>query len=700
MTDNNERILDGAELLRLAEEKIRRYESRLSSLENILQFRAQSVQELLDTALDEVIKITESKIGYIYFYHEGSKQFVLNSRSKDFMQQCAVADPQRCYELAKTGVWGEVVRQRKPLILNDFQADHPFKKGYPAGHVSLTRFLTVPVFKDDQIVAVVGVGNKASNYDEVDVLQLTMLMKAVWNFVDIKRGEEALRTSEQQHRAILQTAMDGFWRIDTQGHILEVNESYCRMSGFSKQELLTMSIPDLEAVEMASDTADRIQRIIAAGGERFESRHRRKDGSSFDVEVSAQYKSAVGEQFVVFLRDITERKRAEEEKGKLEAQLRQSQKMESVGRLAGGVAHDFNNMLGVILGHTEMAMAQVDNSLPLHNNLAEISKAANRSVAMTRQLLAFARKQTIAPKILNLNETVGGMITMLKRLIGENIDLNLQPAVDLWPVRIDPSQFDQILVNLCVNARDAISGIGKLVIETGNSIFETSFSSGNAGLLPGEYAYLAVRDSGCGMNKETLSHLFEPFFTTKEMGKGTGLGLATVYGAVKQNNGYIYAKSELGHGATFTIYLPRYLGKFEVVPKEEVTGSVLRGNETILLVEDEPGMRETTAMMLEMQGYRVLTAATPSEAICLARENSAQIKLLITDVIMPEMNGRDLAKNLLSLYPHLKYLFLSGYAADVLPNLEGSDKDGHFVQKPFSMEDLATKIRKILDNAN
>jgi nitrogen-specific signal transduction histidine kinase/ActR/RegA family two-component response regulator len=396
--------------------------------------------------------------------------------------------------------------------------------------------------------------------------------------------------------------------------------------------------------------------------------------------------------------DSTERKRAEEEKAKLEDQLQQSQKMESVGRLAGGVAHDFNNMLGVIIGRSELALMKAEPSEPVYANLIEIRAAAERSAALTRQLLAFARKQTIAPKVINLNETLTGMLKMLQRLIGEGINLNLQPASNLWPVRVDPAQIDQILANLCVNARDAIGGVGRIAIETGNCSVDDSYSTSHSYVEPGKYVRLAVSDDGSGMGRETLTHIFEPFFTTKGVGEGTGLGLATVYGIVRQNNGFINVDSELGKGTTFTICLPRHTGESGEALKEDVAEPSPRGNETILLVEDEPGILETTALMLEGQGYSVLRAGSAAEGVRLFREQTCTVHMLITDVVMPEMNGRDLAGELLSAHPQLNCLFMSGYTSDVIAQHGVLEEGVHFIQKPFSLPDLAAKVREVLDS--
>ncbi len=409
--------------------------------------------------------------------------------------------------------------------------------------------------------------------------------------------------------------------------------------------------------------------------------------------VSSPLLDATGEvtAAIEMVEDVTE-------KLALESQLQQARKMESVGRLAGGVAHDFNNMLGVILGHTEVALQQVDPAQPLYADLSEIKQAAERSADLTRQLLAFARKQTVAPKVLDLNEAVAGMLKMLERLIGEDIDLNWRPGTSLWPVKVDPSQVGQILANLCVNARDAIADVGTMTIETGNSTLDAACCAAHAATLPGDYVWIAVSDNGCGMDKETLARLFEPFFTTKAVGEGTGLGLATVYGIVKQNEGFTNVVSEPGAGATFTIYLPRYIAKAEQISKEGRMAPAARGQEAILLVEDEPAILKLTTRMLESQGYTVLAASTPGEAIRLARERAGDLHLLLTDVVMPEMNGRDLAKNLLSLYPQMRRLFMSGYTANVIAHHGVLDEGVNFIQKPFSAQDLATQVRRALDS--
>ncbi len=393
--------------------------------------------------------------------------------------------------------------------------------------------------------------------------------------------------------------------------------------------------------------------------------------------------------------DITKVKRLEQERFETEIQLQQAQKMESVGRLAGGVAHDFNNMLGVIMGRTEMLMELIDTSPLVHANLKEIYNATCRSADLTRQLLAFARKQAILPKVLDLNHAVTGMHNMLKRLIGENIDLIWNPKEDIWPIKIDPTQLDQILANLCVNARDAIEGTGKISIKTENVVIDGSSHCQHEVLHPGEYVLLSVTDTGIGMEKEILEKLFEPFFTTKDVGEGTGLGLSTVYGIIKQNNGYINTDSTPGKGTTFKIYFPR-----ETEPVEPLENSpemiFKKGSETVLFVEDELPFLRLGQTLLERFGYKILPAQCPSEAIAIAENEQGDIDLLVTDVVMPEMNGKALRKRIEKIKPGIKSLFISGYTPDVIVNQGIFENDIDFLPKPFTVNALITKVQEIL----
>jgi len=393
--------------------------------------------------------------------------------------------------------------------------------------------------------------------------------------------------------------------------------------------------------------------------------------------------------------EIAARKQAEEQQHQLELQLHQGQKMEAIGRLAGGVAHDFNNMLTVILGYAELMKKYVPGDSPLTKNLLGIEKAALRSRDMTRQLLALSRQQIVAPRLLNLNEQLVTTNQTLARLIGEDIDISFRPTVGLWNVRIDPSQLDQIIINLAVNARDALPGGGKLTIETANRSFDEAYCRAHPGFSPGDYVLLSVSDNGTGMDQETMANIFEPFFTTKEIGKGTGLGLATVYGIVKQNEGFINVDSEPWEGTTFRIYFPRSVGHDEISGKIP-EAALASGSGTILLVEDDDMVRELTTSMLETIGYRVVVAETPFAALAFCERRDEKIDLLLTDVVMAGMKGTELQNRVAVIRPGIRVLFMSGYTSNVIVHHGILDKGVNYIQKPFSMNDLSQKIRSVM----
>ncbi|MDO8501778.1 MAG: response regulator [Gemmatimonadaceae bacterium] len=412
-------------------------------------------------------------------------------------------------------------------------------------------------------------------------------------------------------------------------------------------------------------------------------------------------------QIMIVSTDVTARRNAEAARVYLEAQLQQAQKMESVGRLAGGVAHDYNNMQAVILGYAELALLRADAPPPLRQDLTEIHKAATRSAQITQQLLTFARKQVIQPQVLDINATAAHSLTMLRRLIGAQVQFIWTPAGDLWPVIMDAGQVDQILTNLCLNARDAIGGAGTLVIATANRVVDATqcavLRETAPEAVPGDFVQLTVTDSGGGMSRDMMAQVFEPFYTTKGVGEGTGLGLASVYGAVKQSGGFIAVASVLGEGTTFSVYLPRCTAALAVSRAPDPAAPHLRGQETILVVEDEPAVRRMTVQALELQGYTVLAADHPRDAILLAQEHGDAIALLLTDVQMPEMSGYDLVVALRSSHPYLKHLFMSGYPSGHPVHGragEGQPEDAdRFIAKPFSLATLTAKVREALDGA-
>lgn len=516
----------------------------------------------------------------------------------------------------------------------------------------------------------------------------------------LREAETALRLSERKYRRLYDSMTDGFRYIDMHGRFLETNEAYRRMVGYSEQELAGMTVQDITPEKWHAFEREVVMEQLLArdASEVYEKEYRHRDGHLFPVELRAfliRDEGGRAEGVWAIVRDLTERKRAEKRQKMLEEQLHQAQKMESIGRLAGGVAHDYNNMLSVILGYSQLALGKAGPDSPLQDDLREIQDAARRSADITRQLLAFARKQAITPQILDLNVTVGGMLNMLGRLIGEDINLSWNPGAAQALVMIDPSQLDQLLANLCVNARDAISGVGSIVIRTAAEQLDESFCALHTGIAPGRYVLLSVADTGCGIDRDNLDRIFEPFFTTKDREKGTGLGLATVYGIVRQNHGCITVDSEPGQGTVFRIYLPRHEGqaaRAEVVAHQDLpTG---RG-ETLLIVEDEPAILRMTCKILEKAGYRVITATTPAEAIELVARQREAIRLVISDVVMPEMNGGELFRQLLRLAPRLQCLFMSGHAAEEVAGEVPGGED-NFIQKPFSAEHLTRKVRELL----
>jgi PAS domain S-box-containing protein len=532
-------------------------------------------------------------------------------------------------------------------------------------------------------------------------------MALVKEIADRKGAEEALRLSEARLNKAQEIAHVGSWELDLTTDRLTWSDETYRIFGLEPKAFRATYQAFLDAVhpDDRSGVDAAYSGSLREGKDTYEVEHRVVQKSTGEIrhvhEKCEHFRDASHRiiRSVGMVHDITERKGAEEEREKLQAQFLQAQKMESVGRLAGGVAHDFNNMLGVILGHAELAQFGLAPGSPLYDHLQQIHIAAHRSADLTRQLLAFARKQTIAPKVLNLNDAVAGMLKMFRRLIGEDIDLAWIPGKDLWPVKVDPAQIDQVLANLCVNARDAIAGVGKVTLETDKTTFDEAYCTDHKGFLPGRYVMLSVSDDGCGMSKEVLDHVFEPFYTTKSVGQGTGLGLATVYGIVKQNDGFINVYSEPGRGTTFKIYLPSFAGEFmqtrEIAAVEPPQGQ----GEKVLLVEDEAAILSMGQVMLERMGYSVLTAGTPREAIRLAEAHPGRIHLLITDVVMPEMDGRELAARIRGVKPGIKYLFMSGYTANVIAHRGVLDEGVQFIQKPFSIQDLALKVRRALEEA-
>jgi PAS domain S-box-containing protein len=517
------------------------------------------------------------------------------------------------------------------------------------------------------------------------------------DITDWKRAEEALRQSEQKFRLLAETIEDVFW-MSAPGvaEMVYVSPAYEKLWGRSVESLYRTPLSMLERLH--PDDKERfiavVQQHHAKGrAYQFEYRIVQPDGSTHWIlergfpisDESGKVKLIAG-----LCTDITERKQLEE-------QFRQAQKMEAMGRLAGGIAHDFNNLLTIVTGYRQLMLEEPPEKSPLRQQVTEVLKATERATGLTRQLLAFGRWQVLAPLVLDLSDVVANMENMLRRLIGEDVELVTIPGPELGHVKADPGQIEQVILNLAVIARDAMPEGGRLTIETSNMLLDEHYASMHVSVQPGSYVMLAVSDTGCGMDAETQAHLFEPFFTTKEKGKGTGLGLATVYGIIKQSGGYIWVYSEVGKGTTFKIYLPRIHEPVEATELAPAESAPAGGSEAILLVEDDSSVRSLVGSVLESRGYRLLVAHNGEEALELCKQHQGPLHLLLTDVVMPGMSGRELAARLTPIYREMKVLYMSGYTDNAIVHHGVLDADVEFLQKPFSPQSLANKVRSVLD---
>lgn len=610
------------------------------------------------------------------------------------------------------GPTGTSIRTGKPVFIRSMRDDPHFG---PWREEALARgyacSIALPLADRGQVFGALTI--YAPNPDAFDEAEISLLadlagdlaygLRALRAAAEQARLEEGLRNSENRLALILNHVSDIIFSVTVEpGGDLRfgwVNRRFLETTGLEERrvvgEILSRVLPEPSPDFFYRKYREAVQSGKPVSWEQ-ESGHPAGNRCGLVTIVPVFDDRGACRQLIGMVHDLTGRKRTEEEREKLRNQLFQAQKLESIGRLAGGVAHDFNNMLSVIISYTDSILRRTDPSDPLSGDLQRILAAAQHSAELTRQLLAFARKETVVPQVLDLNKTVGDMIPFLRRLLGENIDLVWRPGEDPGQVRVGSTHIDQILTNLCVNARDAIAGHGRILIETGAAAFDASHCAGHPEFSTGEFALLAVSDTGQGMGPEVLAKVFEPFYTTKGPGKGTGLGLPTVYGIVQQDKGFITVESEPGRGTAFKIYLPRFSGRPEQVLPETSAPPLARSQTTLLLVEDEPAILRITTLILQNLGYAVVGASSPSEALRLAQAQPNGIHLLVTDMVLPEMSGLELSRKLLSLYPNLKRLYMSGYAAGSIPGSDGLDEGSHFLPKPFTIQELAAKVREAL----
>ena len=599
-----------------------------------------------------------------------------------------------------TGASGLALREQRLVVTPDL-LDDPRITLTPEDQARVERaayraVLAVPLLIRERAIGVLVIGDRSGRVftDEETRLVQAFADRAAWALESARLYKE-VRDARDFLQSITESSIDAIFTTDVHGRMTYFSPGATEIFGYQPEEGLGRPVADFYrgGPEEARTVMERLK--VEGRIRNYETAFRAKDGRW--VEVNASFSllrdpsvGIVGTVGVV--KDITEHKRLEEN-------LRQSQKMEAVGRLAGGIAHDFNNLMTIITGRAEMLLGRLRPDDPLHRDIELFRKTSARAAAVTRQLLAFSRKQVLQPKVLDLNAVVAGTDSMLRRLIGEDIDLVtvLEPA--LWHVRADPGQLEQVILNLAVNARDAMPNGGKLTIETGNVELDEGYASRHVAVKPGSFVLLAVSDTGMGMDEATRSRMFEPFFTTKEQGEGTGLGLATVYGIVKQSGGNIWCYSEPGQGTAFKIYLPRVDEAVESLEPAPPAAEPQRGTETVLLVEDEDELRSVAREILEMYGYAVLEAQRPDDALLIAERHSGPIHVLVTDVVMPKMNGRDLARRLAPLRPETRVLYISGYTDEAIVRHGVLDPGTAFLEKPFTPDELARKVREVLDRA-
>jgi PAS domain S-box-containing protein len=683
------------------EEELLLNEARFASLYRISQFRVVDEQQFLDYALHEAIELTGSRFGYLYLYDEARREFTLNSYSREVMPSCGIDEKKACYELEKTGIWGEAVRQRRPIMLNDFAAEHPLKRGYPAGHVPLTRFLTVPVFKDETIVAVVGVANKGLAYSEQDVLQLSLLMDGVWKSLERTSADRALREREAMLNESQRVARIGYYALDvgagtwTSSPVLDeifgVDAAFphdvagwLRLVHPEERETLEEYLArDVLREHRPFDREYRVVRV-ADGAERWV---RGLGQLAFDAE---------GRPVRMFgtIQDITDRKRAEAERLRLEQQMLHAQKLESLGVLAGGIAHDFNNILMTVIGNAGLGLMRLPPESPATENLRQIEIAASRAADLAKQMLAYSGKGRFVVEPIDVNRLVEEMAHMLQVSISKSAILRFNLTHPLPTVDADATQVRQVIMNLVINAAEAIgekSGI--IAVGTGCMRCERGYLRDlwlDEQLPEGLYVVLEIADTGCGMDKETLSRLFDPFFSTKFAGRG--LGMAAVLGIVRGHRGAIKVYSEPGKGTTFKILLAASSLQPELLPacQEEAPW---RGSGAVLLVDDEESVRAVGGEMLRALGFTVTTASDGLEALQRFREGPRP-DLVILDLTMPHLDGEQTFRQLRTIDPGVRVVISSGYnEMEVSQKFTGKGLAG-FIQKPYSLTALQTVLAR------
>jgi PAS domain S-box-containing protein len=577
----------------------------------------------------------------------------------------------------------------EPVVVGDLRTETRFNGPSLLHEHGVVSGMSVIIRGRERPYGVLGAHTtSARRFSTDDVNFLRSVANVLAEAIGRKQAEDEVRQSESQFRALFENALDAVLIANDLGMYIDANPAACDLLGVSHNEIIGRTINSFTEQDDPTEASRMLEQFLREGTMRGELRLRRPDGRVVEVDFSATANFLPG-RHLALLRDVTERRALEE-------QLRQSQKLESVGMLAGGIAHDFNNLLTVITGYSDLTLKHLDKSDPLARHVEEINIAADRATSLTRQLLAFSRKQVLQPKVLDLNSVILNIEKMLGRLVGEDMELRTSPGIGLGKVKADPGQIEQVILNLVVNARDAMPRGGNITLATANIYLDEGHALRHIGVQPGWYAMLTVTDTGLGIDAETQEHIFEPFFTTKAQSKGTGLGLSTVYGIVKQSGGHIWVYSEVGVGTTFTIYLPLVDEEMTKPDAHVARPQSFAGTETILLAEDEEMVRNLTAASLSMHGYTVLKAANAGEALLICQQHEGPIHLLLTDVVMPRMSGKELADQILALRADTRVLYMSGYTDQSIVHHGILDDDIAFIGKPFTPDALVLKVVEVL----